>query len=128
MKRVICIIVTGFALSACATTYWEPPVNGTELSFDQQSAKCRIYSRANARGYIAIGSSGYVAGAALGHAIGEAIRSAADFKDCMLASGWRAVPGNQAKPTVQPPAPPPQPAPSPNPEATGNPTPLVSAR
>jgi hypothetical protein len=42
-------------------------------------------------GFAAYGSQSYVAGASLGNAVGEAVRTQADFSDCMKANGWRAV-------------------------------------
>jgi hypothetical protein len=80
--------ITALSLCACAAPKFDLQPGQTQLSFEQTSAKCRIMARHSGSGFMAIGSPNYVAGAALGHAIGEAVRTAADYKDCMIASGF----------------------------------------
>lgn len=90
MRKTIIAAIAAGTLSACSTTFEAPP-GATDTQIQAQSAKCRLFSRQGERGFVAFGSQSYVAGAALGNAIGNAVRAAADYKDCMIASGFREV-------------------------------------
>jgi hypothetical protein len=90
MRKTIIAAMVAASLSACSTTFEAPP-GASDTQIQAQSAKCRLFARQGERGFVAFGSQSYVAGAALGNAIGNAVRAAADYKDCMIASGFREV-------------------------------------
>lgn len=80
--------VGAILLAGCATHAWAPGPNA-KGTFDEASAQCSLMARHSGSGeFYAQGSPGFVAGATVGAAVGDAIRTQADFNDCMKASGW----------------------------------------
>ncbi len=82
-------------LGGCVSHNWAAGPGMSMVNFEADSAKCRLFGRANVPsfGFEASGSPKFVAsaaaGAALGSAIGSAIHQNADYNDCMQARGWR---------------------------------------
>ena len=90
------LLVCLLSLQACAVHKWAPPPAGPHLTFDQQVAQCRLFSRGvtpQGPGFVAASGSpafvgGLVGGVLLASAIGTAVATQANFNDCMAASGW----------------------------------------
>jgi hypothetical protein len=74
-------------LAGCATHTWAPGPDA-KGTFEEAKAQCQLMARHSGGSYYASGTPSFVAGATAGAAIGEAIRTQADFNDCMSASGW----------------------------------------
>ena len=85
-KQIVAIVLA-LGVAGCATENWTPgpDARGT---VDEATGRCNLMARHSGGGFFAAGSPSFVAGAALGAAIGEAVRTNADFNDCMKASGW----------------------------------------
>jgi hypothetical protein len=92
-------------LGGCVTHTFAPGPGMSELAFEPDSARCRLFARGSASGFdfSAAGSPRFVGaamgGAAVGYAIGSAVERNQNFNDCMLAHGWRIADG---QPTPDP--------------------------
>lgn len=75
-------------LAGCATHTWAPGPDA-KGTFEEANAQCQLMARHSGGSYYASGTPSFVAGATAGAAIGEAIRTQADYNDCMAASGWQ---------------------------------------
>jgi hypothetical protein len=94
MKATMLAIAAALSLAACAPINWNQKPGGTAETFAQDDAKCRLFARGvTPSGFYAQGSPGFVLGASLGNAIGTAIAVRANYRDCMIASGY--TPGPQ---------------------------------
>jgi hypothetical protein len=89
MRRFLVVaVVSCLTIAGCAPTVWDKP-GVTQAQFNQENARCRLVARGMAPGdFYAQGSAQFVAGAAIGNAIGTAIGQAANYSDCMMASGY----------------------------------------
>lgn len=89
--RKILIVAALLGLAGCTTYTWAPgpDVQGTQA---EAAANCRLMARHSGGGFYAQGTPRYVAGATLGFAIVDAVRTQADFNDCMQAGGWVGTP------------------------------------
>ena len=83
---VAAFLAAGF-LAGCATHTWAPGPNA-KGTFDEAKARCSLMARHSGGAFLAAGDPNFVAGATVGAAIGNAIRTQADFNDCISASGW----------------------------------------
>lgn len=114
------LAVLALSLGGCAVHNWAPGPGLTAADFQPAAARCRLMARHSGSDFSASGSPKFVAGAAVGYVIGDAVRSQADFNDCMLADGWQIADGPATAPiqpvaaaTLGPAAAPPQPAAAP---------------
>jgi hypothetical protein len=88
MRCLSLMVMMMIGLVGCAPSQWAPGQNGTSGAFEQTKAQCSLAARHGGGGFAAAGSRNFVIGAAAGYGIGEAIRTQADFSDCMKANGW----------------------------------------
>lgn len=87
------ILVLALALGGCAHKAWVAGPNvPPQLTYEQVAANCRMMARGTATGVMAAGSPAFVGGALVGSAIGNGVKVAANFDDCMLASGYLPAP------------------------------------
>ena len=96
--RLLKITTAALLLAGCVNHTWAPPPSGSELSYDQQAAQCRLFARGitPSGGFVAASGrpafvGAFVGGALLASAVGTAVRTNENFNDCMFASGWQAV-------------------------------------
>lgn len=87
-RPLTCVLMVLLSLAGCAPHTWVAGPNANPADFSQARAQCSLMARHGGGGFYASGSTRFVVGAAIGNAIGEAIRTKADFDDCMQASGW----------------------------------------
>jgi hypothetical protein len=90
-SRLTLIAAMAIGLSACAPPIYAPGPGVNAATFEQTKAQCSLMARHGGGSFVAYGNANYVAGAALGNAVGEAIRTQADFSDCMKVNGWMPV-------------------------------------
>jgi len=98
MKTITLAVAASLLLAGCVTHTWAPPPGGTDVTFDQQSAQCRLFARGitPSGGFVAASGKpafvgAFVGGALIGSAIGTAVATQNNFNDCMSASGWQIV-------------------------------------
>ncbi|MGD0107527.1 MAG: hypothetical protein ABSC06_26335 [Rhodopila sp.] len=91
ISHLILLALMAISINACATPIYAPGPGVNAATFEPTKARCSLMARHAGGSFAAYGDASYVAGAALGNAIGEAIRTRADFDDCMKANGWMPV-------------------------------------
>lgn len=95
-RMALCAIP--FLLAGCVNHTWAPPPNGSQFSYDQQAARCRLIAKGitPSGGFVAAAGKpafvgAFVGTALLASAIGTAVKLNENFNDCMFAEGWQAV-------------------------------------
>ena len=95
MKTIALAVAASLLLAGCVSHTWAPPPGGSSVTFEQQSAQCRLFARGitPSGGFVAASGKpafvgAFVGGALIGSAIGNAVATQNNFNDCMSASGW----------------------------------------